>query len=201
VVLFSFLFGWALCLAALRTRALWVSWGAHFAWIAVMSIFFGLPIAGGMNYSPIFATNAVGPAWVTGGVQGPEGSVFGILVGLALLIAVVRVTSDLKYKYGFPEIVPGGIPVDLDATARRQHEGAMAHAEPPSPPLVQIQSAAPPYAVSEQPEAVETRLASDAPAAAVTDSNGAQPPAPIPHDHAQPATSTTEEEPPGPEAT
>ncbi|HKO13804.1 MAG TPA: CPBP family glutamic-type intramembrane protease [Acidobacteriaceae bacterium] len=200
VVLFSFLFGWALCLAALRTRALWVSWGVHFAWIAVMSIFFGLPIAGGMNYSPIFATNAVGPAWVTGGVQGPEGSVFGILVGFALLIAVVRVTSDLKYKYGFPEIVPGGIPVDLDATARRQHEAAMAHVEPPSPPLVQIQSAAPSYAASErQPEVVEATVASDAPAAAVTDSNGAQPPAPIPHE--EPATSTTEEEPPGPEAT
>ena len=185
VVVFSFLFGWVLCLAALRTRALWVSWGLHFAYVAVMSIFFGLPIAGGMNYSPIFVTNAVGPAWVTGGGQGPEGSFFGILVGIALLIAIVRVTSDLNYKYGFPEIIPAGIPVDLDAASRRQHEAAMAHAEPAPPPLVQIQPAAP------QPLPTERETAQPNP-------DGAEPAAAIPNE--DPAPSAPEEEPPGPEA-
>ena len=34
-------------------------------------------------------------------------------------------TRDLDYKYNAPEIVAGGIPVDLDAAARRQHEAAM----------------------------------------------------------------------------
>lgn len=137
-VLVSFLLGWVLALAALRTRALWVGWGFHFAWAAVLSLLFGLPMAGGMNYSPIFVANAAGPAWVSGGRQGPEGSAFGVFVGFLLVIAIVRLTSDLKYKYGFQEIVPGGIPVDIDAAARRQHEEAMAHAEPPAPALVQI---------------------------------------------------------------
>lgn len=137
-VVISFLLGWTLALAALRTRALWVGWGFHFAWATVMSLLFGLPMAGGMNYSPVFVTNAAGPAWVSGGRQGPEGSAFGVFVGFLLVIAMVRATSDLKYKYGYQEIVPGGIPVDIDAAARRQHEEAMAHAEPPAPALIQI---------------------------------------------------------------
>jgi membrane protease YdiL (CAAX protease family) len=201
VVVFSFLFGWVLCLAALRTRAVWVSWGLHFAYVAVMSIFFGLPIAGGMNYSPIFASNAVGPPWITGDVQGPEGSIFGILVMLALLIVIVRVTSDLKYKYGFAEIIPGGIPVDLDAAARRQHEAAMANTAPAAPPLVQIQPALsqPPPAEHATEVTPATAPASDVPEAAVPNPNGADPPPAVPLK--EPTPSTPDEEPPGPEAT
>ncbi len=55
---------------------------------------------------------------------------------------MIRLTSDLKHKYGYPEIVPGGIPVDLDAAARRQHEAAMGEA-PAQPSLVQILPAQP----------------------------------------------------------
>lgn len=213
-VLFSFLFGWVLCLAALRTRALWVSWGLHFAWAAAMSMLFGLTISGGMNYSPIFVTNPVGPSWITGAMQGPEGSVFGLIVGVALLIAVVRATSDLKYRYGFPEIVPGGIPVDLDAAARRQHEAAMAHTAPAEPQLVQIQSSGAPAGIAPQPgsasgqqptpeypsgsePATEMTVASDAPAAA--ESNSHTPPsAATPHE--EPAEPVPNEDPPSPEA-
>lgn len=141
-VLVSFLLGCVLAVAAMRTAALWVGWGFHFAWVAVMSLLFGLPMAGGMNYSPIFVTNAAGPGWVTGNGQGPEGSAFGVMVAIALLIVMVRATTDLKHKFGYPEIVPGGIPVDLDAVSRQQHEAAMAHAEPATPQLVQILPAA-----------------------------------------------------------
>ncbi|HTW48237.1 MAG TPA: CPBP family intramembrane glutamic endopeptidase [Acidobacteriaceae bacterium] len=137
-VVVSFLLGWILALAALRTRALWVSWGFSFAWSAAMSLLFGLPIAGGMNYSPIFVANTLGPAWVSGGAQGPEGSGFGVLVAFLLLIVMVRATSDLHYKYAFSEVLPGGIPVDIDAAARQQHEAAMGPAQPAEPQLVQI---------------------------------------------------------------
>lgn len=142
-VLVSFFLGLVLAVAVLRTRALWVGWGLHFAWIAVMGMLFGLPVSGAMNYSPVLATNAVGRPWLTGGVQGPEGSAFAVLVSLLLLFAVVRATSDLKHKYGYPEIVPGGIPVDIDAAARSQHEAAMAPAAPQQPALVQILPAQP----------------------------------------------------------
>lgn len=144
-VLVSFFLGWVLALAVLRTRALWVSWGFHFAWVVVLGMLFGLPVAGPLNDSPIIITNTVGPAWITGGAEGPEASAFAVLVSFLLLFVMVRSTEELKHRYGYPEIVPGGIPVDLDAAARRQHEAAMA--EQPPPPqqtLVQIQPAQPP---------------------------------------------------------
>jgi hypothetical protein len=143
-VLVSFFLGWVLALAVLRTRALWVSWGFHLAWVAVMGVLFGLPIVGSLNASPVLITNTLGPAWITGGNQGPEGSAFAVLVSIVLLFVMVHYTADLKHKYGFPEIVPGGLPVDIDAAARRQHEEAMAQQAPPEPTLVQILPAATP---------------------------------------------------------
>ncbi len=147
-VLVSFFMGLILAVAVLRTRALWVGWGFHFAWIATMSMLFGLPISGSMNYSPILVTNARGPAWISGGGQGPEGSAFAVLVSFLLLFWMVRLTGDLKHKYGYAEIVPGGIPVDIDAAARRQHEAAMGEVEPHPPNLVQILPAEPPGLIS-----------------------------------------------------
>ena len=65
-----------------------------------------------------------------------------------LLIAfpvIYRVTRDLDFHYNAPIIVPGGVAVDLDAAARRQHEAAMAPPTEPAPPsLVQILPAAAP---------------------------------------------------------
>lgn len=142
-ILVSFLLGLVLAIAVLRTRALWVAWGFHFAWIATMSLLFGLPVSGSMNYSPVFAANANGPAWLSGGGQGPEGSAFAVLVSVLLMYFMVRFTGDLKHKYGYPEIVAGGIPVDIDAGARAQHEAAMGAAEPQPPALVQILPAEP----------------------------------------------------------
>jgi uncharacterized protein len=168
-VVVSFMLGIVLAVAALRTRALWVGWGFSFAWSASMSMLFGLPMASGMNYSPIFVTNAVGPAWLSGGAQGPEGSVFGVVVALALVIAMGLATSDLHYKYGLAEIVPGGIPVDLDAIAQQQHEAAMGADAPAEPQLVQIMPApgAPPAEprVATEPgggPAIENEAAADA---------------------------------------
>jgi uncharacterized protein len=149
-----------LAVAVLRTRALWVGWGFHFAWIATMSMLFGLPVSGSMSYSPIIVTNARGPAWISGGGQGPEGSAFAVLVSFLLLFWIVRLTGDLKHKYGYAEIVPGGIPVDIDAAARRQHEAAMGEMEPRPPTLVQIfpaETPSPNIPARPEPQAVRPR--------------------------------------------
>jgi hypothetical protein len=72
-----------------------------------------------------------------------------LFVGLWL---VLRVTRDYAHRYGFPEIVPGGIPVDIDAAARRQHEAAMGADRPSAAPrLVQI-GEIPPAAAPPRPE-------------------------------------------------
>lgn len=130
--------GILLALAYLRTRALWVGIGFHFAWNATMGVLFGLPISGLTEFSPVIRTDTWGPIWLTGDGYGPEGGAIAILVLVGLMIVLALVTRELKYKYAQPVIVPGGIPVDLDALARRQHEAAMGPQAAAPPPLVQI---------------------------------------------------------------
>ncbi|MGA9586166.1 MAG: CPBP family intramembrane glutamic endopeptidase [Terracidiphilus sp.] len=134
-VVFSFL----LTTAYLRTRALWVSWGLNFAWKASQALIFGLTVRGVSSHSSVIEGNPMGPFWLTGGGFGIDASWFACCVLLIAFPVVYRVTRELDFRYNAPVIVPGGIAVDLDAAARRQHEAAMApSAEPATPSLVQI---------------------------------------------------------------
>jgi uncharacterized protein len=121
-----------------RTRALWVGWGLNFGWKASRALVFGLAISGVGSHSPVVQGDPMGPIWLTGGAYGLDGSWFAFLVLLAALPVVFRLTRDLNFRYNAPVIIPGGIPVDLDAAARTQHEAAMGQAGAPSPQLVQI---------------------------------------------------------------
>jgi CAAX protease family protein len=142
-MLLTMFMGWLLSIAYLRTRGLWVGWGIHFAWNASMAVLFGLPLSGLTRYSPVISSTALGPTWLTGFDYGPEGSAVGIVVVLLLIIAAMSATGDLKHKYAQPVIIPAGIPVDIDAVARRQHEAAMGAAQPAQPQIVQIAGVAP----------------------------------------------------------
>lgn len=122
--------------AYLRTRALWVSWGINFGWKATRALIFGLAVNGVSSHSPVVQGDPMGPFWLTGGGFGLDASWLAFFMLLAAIPVVYRMTRELDFKYNAPEIVAGGIPVDLDAAARRQHEAAMG--EPAPPPLVQI---------------------------------------------------------------
>lgn len=137
--LVTILAGWLLSIAYLRTRALWLPWGFHFAWNASMALLFGLPVSGITTFNSVVTTRAHGPLWLTGGGYGPEGSAVAVIVLPVMMIVLLKVTRDYAHKYAQPVIIPGGIPVDVDAIARRQHEAAMGPATAPSEPkLVQI---------------------------------------------------------------
>ena len=139
----SVLFGVVLSTAYLRTRALWLSWGLNFGWKASRALVFGLAVSGVSSHSSVVEGDPMGPFWLTGGGYGLDGSWVAFFVLIAALPVVYRVTRDLDFRYNTPVIVPGGIPVDLDAAARRQHESAMGPAEPAAPAFVQILPAAP----------------------------------------------------------
>ena len=141
--------------AYLRTRALWLSWGLNFGWKASRALIFGLAVSGVNSHSPVVQGDPMGPFWLTGGGYGLDGSWVAFAVLVAALPVVFRVTRDLDFRYNAPVIVPGGIPVDLDAAARRQHEAAMVPAEPAAPNLVQILPASPPAASQEQPGSID----------------------------------------------
>jgi membrane protease YdiL (CAAX protease family) len=134
----SVMLGLVLSTAYLRTRALWLSWGLNFGWKASRALIFGLAVSGVNSHSPVVQGDPMGPFWLTGGGYGLDGSWVAFAVLVAALPVVFRVTRGLDFRYNAPVIVPGGIPVDLDAAARRQHEAAMGPAEPAAPALVQI---------------------------------------------------------------
>lgn len=164
-VLALFLLSLILCLAYLRTRALWLPWGLHFAWNAAMGPLFGLPLSGYHGFSngssPIVQSVLLGPDSLTGADYGPEGSVVAVLVLCFGLWLIMRVTREYASRFGYPEIIPGGIPIDIDAAARRQHEAAMGPTPPIEPKLVQIDNlppaAAPPDPAPEAPPESDLR--------------------------------------------
>jgi membrane protease YdiL (CAAX protease family) len=133
-----------LSMAYLRTRALWVSWGINFGWKASRALVFGLAVSGINSHSPVVQGDPMGPFWLTGGGYGLDGTWIAFFVLLAAFPVVYRLTRDLDYRYNAPVIIPGGIAVDLDAAARRQHEAATREAAPAAPGLVQILPAAAP---------------------------------------------------------
>jgi membrane protease YdiL (CAAX protease family) len=137
--LVTLLAGWLFAIAYLRTRALWLPWGLHFAWNASMGTLFGLPVSGLRIFSPVISATPHGPFWLTGDGYGPEGSLITVLVMIVSLGVMMWVTRDFAFEYAQPVIVPGGIPVDIDAAAARQHQAAMGSpAEAAAPKLVQI---------------------------------------------------------------
>jgi len=134
----SVMFSLVLSTAYLRTRALWLSWGLNFGWKATRALIFGLTVSGVSSHSSVVEGDPMGPFWITGGGFGLDGSWLAFVILLVSWPVVYRVTRELDFRYNAPVIVTGGIPVDLDAASRRQHEAAMGQTEPATPTLVQI---------------------------------------------------------------
>jgi hypothetical protein len=76
-----------LAIAYLRSRALWLPWGFHFAWNLTMGLLIGLPVSGFRLFNVVIHGTATGPRWLTGGSYGIEASAAGALaVASGLLI-------------------------------------------------------------------------------------------------------------------
>jgi hypothetical protein len=142
-VLVSAALGLVLSAAYLRTQAIWLSWGLNFGWKASRALLFGLAVNGVNSHSPVVQGDPMGPFWLTGGGFGLEGSWVTFILLIAALPVVFRVTRELDFRYNAPVILPAGIPVDIDAAARTQHQAAMGPAEPAPPALIQIGPVAP----------------------------------------------------------
>jgi hypothetical protein len=138
----SVAFSLVLSMAYLRTRAFWMSWGINFGWKASQALLFGLAVSGLSSHSPVVQGDPMGPFWLTGGGFGLDGTWLPFFVFIAALPVVYRLTRELDFVHNAPVIVSGGMPVDLDAAARAQHEAAMGATEPAAPGLVQILPAA-----------------------------------------------------------
>ena len=140
-ILNAFLFSLLFCTAYLRTRALWIGWGIHFAWNAIAAIVFGLPISGNAGFNNLIFTSVSGPDWLTGGPYGPEAAVFTAIVLIAGIFILHRLTRQYAWEYTYVAPIPSGYPMDIAPPAAHtamENEAAAAPA-----PLVQILGATP----------------------------------------------------------
>lgn len=82
--------GVLLAVAYLKTRALWLSIGIHFAWNWVMGPVLGFPVSGIQMPTRLLAAEVSGPVWLSGGDYGPEGSVVLTAAAVAATVWLAR---------------------------------------------------------------------------------------------------------------
>jgi len=82
-------FGAMLCFSIWRTGSLLWALGFHFMWDYSESFLYGVPDSGFVSPQHLLSARFFGPAWITGGSVGPEGSFFIFLV-LGLIAALIH---------------------------------------------------------------------------------------------------------------
>ena len=97
----TMLVGVPLSIAYLRTRALWMPVGIHFAWNYVQGFIFGLPVSGFRLPTTVLTPRVHGGAWLTGSAYGPEGGLLCTIVvvgaGLFLFLSPrIRMSGRMK---------------------------------------------------------------------------------------------------------
>jgi hypothetical protein len=78
----TMLVGVPLSIAYLRTRALWMPVGIHFAWNYVQGFVFGLPVSGFTFPTTLLHAQVHGSDWLSGSAYGPEGGLLCTIVAL-----------------------------------------------------------------------------------------------------------------------
>ncbi len=81
----------ALCAFSIwRTGSMGWAFGFHAAWDWSTTFLFGVPNSGLQATHALLVTHPLGPAWLSGGTAGPEGSVLMIPTLLALVLLLLR---------------------------------------------------------------------------------------------------------------
>ncbi|MGB8776383.1 MAG: CPBP family intramembrane glutamic endopeptidase, partial [Terriglobales bacterium] len=83
--------GIVFCLSLWRTGFLWWAIGFHTAWDWSQSFLYGVADSGIMVQHHLLATHSVGKPVLSGGVTGPEGSIF-ILAIFGLIVLIILLT-------------------------------------------------------------------------------------------------------------
>ncbi|MDQ2924251.1 MAG: CPBP family intramembrane metalloprotease [Acidobacteriota bacterium] len=87
-----FLAGMTFSYALWHTGSLWWAIGFHMAWDWAQSFLYGVPDSGFLSGGRLFNTHPTGNPLLSGGTDGPEGSIF-VIPTLLLVIAIIRFTT------------------------------------------------------------------------------------------------------------
>ena len=89
--------GILLAICYLKTQGLHFPIGLHFAWNFFEGYIYGFPISGN-RVEGVLVTIIEGPAWLTGGQFGPEGSLIGLVVSLIVTLIAFSLHDSNKRK-------------------------------------------------------------------------------------------------------
>jgi membrane protease YdiL (CAAX protease family) len=98
---------WAFTLR--RTGTLWFAVGCHAAWDWGETFFYGTPDSGYLARGHLLNSSVQGPAWLSGGSVGPEGSLLSILLLLVLAI-LFHFCFPSESKYPLAECAKSPVP-------------------------------------------------------------------------------------------
>jgi len=94
------LIGLFFCLTLQRTGSLWFAVGFHAAWDWGETFVYSVPDSGTLFPGHLLKTSFHGPAWLTGGMVGPEGSLLCFVVIAVVWVVFARKYRDVKYGVG-----------------------------------------------------------------------------------------------------
>jgi CAAX protease family protein len=104
------LFGLLACLLLRRTGNLWMPIGVHMAFDWSETYFYGVADSGQVLPGHILNSSSSGPAWLSGGTVGPEGSLLCTLLLLVLWLICVAWLREARYPHRVESV-----PSDLKA--------------------------------------------------------------------------------------
>nr|WP_218861534.1 type II CAAX endopeptidase family protein [Nocardioides panzhihuensis] len=107
--------GGMLTAAYIATRKLWLPIGLHFGWNVAGSAIFSTEVSGSNTAQGLLDATMSGPALVTGGSFGPEGSIYAVVLG----VLATGVFMWLAYRRGHVVPVRRSARTDLAATLSR----------------------------------------------------------------------------------
>jgi len=91
-ILQVFIVGMVFAYVLFRTGSLWWAIGFHMAWDWAQSFLYGVPDSGNISVGRLFQTHFAGKPLLSGGADGPEGSLLCIPVFLIMLL-IIRYTT------------------------------------------------------------------------------------------------------------
>jgi uncharacterized protein len=95
--------GLLFCLILRRTGDLWMPIGFHAAWDWGETYFYGVPDSGLVAQGHLLSPTFSGPAWLTGGSVGPEGS--WLSLALLVILGIILALWLPEKKYPNPEAI------------------------------------------------------------------------------------------------
>jgi membrane protease YdiL (CAAX protease family) len=95
--------GLVFCFSLWRTGSLWWAIGFHAAWDWMQSFFYGVADSGLIAQGHLFATHPQGPAYLSGGLTGPEGSILVFPITAVIAFIVAKTLPPIHRNHPQPE--------------------------------------------------------------------------------------------------